>query len=309
MRRWGFGGAQRAVRRLIPPSMVARPSSSSSAFDSGGGGGGPENSDANNVISSSSGGVENDGDDGGIGAAANDGGSNDGGSNGETTGEPKNDGDDGGSAASSRPLQRRSVPPPPPPPPQRTRWTGQQLTEEERQLNERYGFAEGFNVRSEKNAIGANGERHVYNEYRQKLSGFDAGCWLSRNRACVPGLARLEQESACDFVWLDERGALGGRPGAFCFIEVKSTQADMPGVLKGDRLSFSLAQLELAVKYSDPVDEHAPVFVLVRVADAGLGGKPVIAYTIVDPIKKIKEGGIREGRLSIEIILMPRPLL
>ena len=83
------------------------------------------------------------------------------------------------------------------------------------------GFAEGFDAGDRNGAVGAIGERLVYEVFRATLPGFGPECWKSRNRMCV-GLAAPAHDSVADFEYLDVDGLLCDDKGAICYIEVRA---------------------------------------------------------------------------------------
>jgi hypothetical protein len=138
---------------------------------------------------------------------------------------------------------------------------------------------------SQRNQLtGALGELFAFEWLRERLPGFDSDCWRSCNRT-IGGLAAPNAESVVDFFYVDAEGALTGRRGAACCIEVKST-ARADGGVAGDAFVLSQAQLELAYRLRGREDA---AFVIVRVVDAGggPGSRPLVARVIVDPADRL----------------------
>ncbi len=136
--------------------------------------------------------------------------------------------------------------------------------------------------------IGHLGEMFAFRVLAAKLPGFDGACWKSSSRGRLD-LAGGDDTLGYDFQYIDITGALCGRPGAECFIEVKANARAMR-----PRCSVSRNEWNLAEKCHATATQ---VFVILRVAE--IAGDGVIAAIIVDPVQFVNDGAMslspREG--------------
>ncbi|MBK9369621.1 MAG: DUF3883 domain-containing protein, partial [Deltaproteobacteria bacterium] len=129
--------------------------------------------------------------------------------------------------------------------------------------------------------IGHLGEMFAFRVLAAKLDGFDEGCWKSSSRALL-GFAGGDDTLGYDFHYIDVTGALCGRPGAECFIEVKANARAMR-----PRCSVSRNEWNLATACHASTSQ---VFVIVRVA--GIAEDATLAAIIVDPVQFVTDGAM-----------------
>lgn len=129
--------------------------------------------------------------------------------------------------------------------------------------------------------IGHLGEMFAFRALAAKLDGFDEGCWKSSSRALL-GFAGGDDTLGYDFHYIDVTGALCGRPGAECFIEVKANARAMRPRCAVSRNEWNLATACHA--------STTQVFVIVRVA--GIAEDATVAAIIVDPVQFVTDGAM-----------------
>ena len=129
--------------------------------------------------------------------------------------------------------------------------------------------------------IGHLGEMFAFRALSAKLDGFDEACWKSSSRGLL-GFAGGDDTLGYDFHYIDVTGALCGRPGAECFIEVKANARAMR-----PRCSVSRNEWNLATACHASATQ---AFVIVRVA--GIVEEPRVAAIIVDPVQFVSDGAM-----------------
>lgn len=129
--------------------------------------------------------------------------------------------------------------------------------------------------------IGHLGEMFAFRALAAKLDGFDEACWKSSSRALL-GFAGGDDTLGYDFHYIDVTGALCGRSGAECFIEVKANARAMR-----PRCSVSRNEWNLATACHASTTQ---VFVIVRVA--GIAAEATVAAIIVDPVQFVSDGAM-----------------
>ena len=130
--------------------------------------------------------------------------------------------------------------------------------------------------------IGHHGEWFAFRVLQARLPDFNEACWVSSSRELL-GLAAGDDTLGYDFVYVDQSGQLGGRPGATCFIEVKANAGAMR-----QRFSVSSNEWRLATECSHSEDR---VFVILRVHD--VAGQPQVGAILLDPVGMVATGGLR----------------
>ncbi|MDP2314352.1 MAG: DUF3883 domain-containing protein [Pseudomonadota bacterium] len=129
--------------------------------------------------------------------------------------------------------------------------------------------------------IGHLGEVFAFRALAATLPGFDETCWKSSSRGFL-GFAGGDDTLGYDFRYVDTAGALCGRAGAECLIEVKANAGRMK-----ERFSVSRNEWNLAVECHGSTTR---MFVIVRVE--GIATVPAVAAVIADPVQFVEEGGL-----------------
>lgn len=127
--------------------------------------------------------------------------------------------------------------------------------------------------------IGHLGEVFAFRALAAQLPGFNEDCWVSSSRAWMD-LPGGDDALGYDFRYVDTTGALSGRPGVVCYIDVKANG----GALK-DRFAISSNEWRLAERCSG---SEAEVFILLRVW--GIASEPRLGPVHVDPVALTRTG-------------------
>ena len=139
-----------------------------------------------------------------------------------------------------------------------------------------YGWPTGYDPMSESQAIGVAGELHVCDRL-VALPGFiRQESWISHDGRRLMGLlpAKINApDPSADFAYVDTDGALTGKPGTKCYVEVKSSRCRRARC-KPPILSSSQEALK---QYAVDNDQ---VFIALRVVGAAAGCTPRIAKQV-----------------------------
>lgn len=117
------------------------------------------------------------------------------------------------------------------------------------------------------------------------VPGFDETAWQSENRVEYLGEGQGNDSLGYDFCFKDESGALTGRVGALCMLEVKSSSGDADG-------PFQMSENE----WTRAVEAHqnsAEEYLIVRVAH--VSDSPTLVDIIADPYRLRRENKLRSS--------------
>jgi hypothetical protein len=132
----------------------------------------------------------------------------------------------------------------------------------------------------DKALYGRIGEIFVYELLKARaVSGFDETAWRSENRVEYLGEGQGNDSLGYDFSFNDESGALTGRAGAVCLLEVKSSSGDADG-------PFQMSENEWtrAIEANQNADEEYLIVRVARVSDS-----PTLVDIIADPYRLRRE--------------------